>query len=89
MIKTSRVSFPGSAGTALDARYDHPVGPVRATALFAHCFTCSKDLAAASRVARALARRGIVAGRNIRSDDTAATPQPPGVAGACTTDTAG
>jgi len=59
MIRTSRLSFPGSSGAVLDARYDHPIGPVRATALFAHCFTCSKDLAAASRVSRALARRGI------------------------------
>ena len=59
MIQTTRLSFPGSAGSPLDARYDHPVGPVRATALFAHCFTCSKDLAAASRVSRALAHRGI------------------------------
>lgn len=58
MIRTTRLTFPGSRGASLDARYDHPVGPVRATALFAHCFTCSKDLAAASRVSRALAHRG-------------------------------
>lgn len=58
MIETKRLTFTGSAGSELDARYDHPVGPIRATALFAHCFTCSKDLAAASRVSRALANRG-------------------------------
>jgi len=59
MIKTRRIRFTGSAGTPLDARYDHPVGPIRATALFAHCFTCGKDIAAASRVSRALAQCGI------------------------------
>jgi putative redox protein len=59
MIRTKRLTFPGSQGALLAARYDHPIGPVRATALFAHCFTCSKDLAAASRVSRALAHRGI------------------------------
>jgi len=59
VIRTARLRFPGSQGALLDARYDHPVGPVRATALFAHCFTCSKDLAAASRISRALAHRGL------------------------------
>lgn len=58
MIRTNRFTFPGAQGVELAARYDHPIGPVRATALFAHCFTCSKDLAAASRVSRALAQRG-------------------------------
>ncbi len=32
---------------------------VRAYAVFAHCFTCSKDIAAASRISRALVARGI------------------------------
>jgi putative redox protein len=58
MIRTTRLTFPGSRGASLAARYDQPIGPARATALFAHCFTCSKDLAAASRVSRALAHRG-------------------------------
>ena len=58
MIRTTRLSFTGSQDASLAARYDHPVGPIRATALFAHCFTCSKDLAAASRVSRALALLG-------------------------------
>jgi uncharacterized protein len=43
----------------LAARLDLPVGPPRAQALFAHCFTCSKDIFAASRIAQALAARGI------------------------------
>ncbi len=59
MNPIERIEFPGSGGDRLAARLDRPSGAVRAFALFAHCFTCSKDLAAASRIARALARRGI------------------------------
>lgn len=36
-----------------------PEGPVRACALFAHCFTCSKDSLAASRISAALSDRGV------------------------------
>jgi putative redox protein len=57
--RPERVEFPGSQGERLAARLDRPAGPARAFALFAHCFTCSKDVAAASRISRALAERGI------------------------------
>jgi len=53
-----KISFRGALGDALDARLDAPSGPPRATALFAHCFTCGKDIAAAARIAAALAERG-------------------------------
>ena len=53
-VRIERVTFPGSQGTDLAARLDLPAGPARAFALFAHCFTCSKDIAAASRIANAL-----------------------------------
>lgn len=56
---TVKTSFPGHAGDMLAARLDIPAGPVRATALFAHCFTCSKDILAAKRIASELARVGI------------------------------
>lgn len=56
---TVRTSFPGHAGDTLAARLDTPAGPVRAMALFAHCFTCSKDILAAKRIASELARMGI------------------------------
>lgn len=42
----------------LAARLDMPTGPVKAYALFAHCFTCSKDIFAAARVSAALAEYG-------------------------------
>ncbi len=56
--RIQRITFPGSLGETLAARLDLPAGPVRATALFAHCFTCSKDIFAAARIANALAENG-------------------------------
>ena len=53
-----RVEFPGAHGDSLAARLDLPAGPPRAYALFAHCFTCSKDFVASARVSRGLAARG-------------------------------
>lgn len=54
-----RIEFAGHSGASLAARLDLPDGPVRAYALFAHCFTCSKDILAARRIAADLARAGI------------------------------
>ncbi|MTH98939.1 alpha/beta fold hydrolase [Roseibium sp. RKSG952] len=54
-----KLEFEGARGAHLAARLDLPAGPVRAFALFAHCFTCSKDIAAARHVAGALSREGI------------------------------
>jgi putative redox protein len=59
MSRTERLELTGHSGATLAARLDRPIGRARATALFAHCFTCSKDLAAVSRIGRALAARGI------------------------------
>lgn len=56
---TIETSFPGHNGSTLSARFDIPAGFVRATALFAHCFTCSKEILAAKRIAAELARSGI------------------------------
>ena len=53
-----RVSFPGSQGAELAARLDLPAGPPIAFALFAHCFTCGKDLRAATHIATALTECG-------------------------------
>lgn len=54
-----RAAFKGSGGHELAARLDLPAGPVRAFALFAHCFTCSKDVLAAKRIASGLAQAGV------------------------------
>ncbi len=58
-MPTLSIRFPGSQGTELAARLDLPALPPRAYALFAHCFTCSKESKAASFVSAALAEHGI------------------------------
>jgi len=58
-MPTERITFPGHDGTELAARLDLPAGPHLTTALFAHCFTCSKDIPAARRIAARLAGMGI------------------------------
>ena len=56
---TSRpFDFTGLAGQRLAGRLDLPEGPVLAYALFAHCFTCTKNSIAAIRIARALTAKG-------------------------------
>ena len=59
MTTSIRANFPGAYGSQLSARLDLPAGPVRAYALFAHCFTCTKDILAAKRIAQGLAQQGI------------------------------
>lgn len=54
-----RIEFDGSHGAPLAGRLDLPAGPLRAMALFAHCFTCSKDVVAAGRIAAELNAHGI------------------------------
>src|SRR6266404_5553218 len=58
MPESRKVEFPGATGAMLAARLDLPAEP-RAFALFAHCFTCGKDIFAASRIAEGLAARDI------------------------------
>ncbi|MEM6587518.1 MAG: alpha/beta fold hydrolase [Pseudomonadota bacterium] len=58
-MPTERITFIGHNGDELAARLDLPDGPVLATALFAHCFTCSKDIPAARRISARLAGAGI------------------------------
>ena len=58
-MPTERFQFEGEGGHQLAAALDLPDGPVTAYALFAHCFTCGKDVLAARRIATALAAKGI------------------------------
>ncbi|MES2069124.1 MAG: alpha/beta fold hydrolase [Pseudomonadota bacterium] len=58
-MRIERSEFPGADGQKLSARLDAPDGDIRAYALFAHCFTCGKDVFAASRIAQALTGHGI------------------------------
>jgi len=58
-MRRQRVRFPGSDGVELVGRLERPEGTPRAYALFAHCFTCSKDLKAVGWISRALVDRGL------------------------------
>lgn len=58
-MHSEKISFPGASGATLAARLDRPEGPVRAAAILAHCFTCSKDIAGARRIAGRLAALGV------------------------------
>jgi putative redox protein len=58
-MPTERFQFTGEGGHQLAAALDLPDGEPSAYALFAHCFTCGKDVLAAKRIATALAAKGI------------------------------
>ncbi|MGH7664592.1 MAG: bifunctional alpha/beta hydrolase/OsmC family protein [Gemmatimonadaceae bacterium] len=59
-MQSQKLEFEGATGEALSAQLDFPAGeePI-AFALFAHCFTCSKNYNAEVNVARALNRERI------------------------------
>lgn len=58
-MPTERFQFTGEGGHQLAASLDLPEREPLAYALFAHCFTCGKDVLAAKRIAVALAAKGI------------------------------
>src|SRR6202011_3475401 len=58
-MPAERFDFPNASGERLAALLDRPAGAPRAFALFAHCFTCGKDIRAAKRIAEGLTARGI------------------------------
>ncbi len=58
-MPSQKIEFPGSSGALLAARLDLPDAPARAFALFAHCFTCSKDTKAATYITKALVEADI------------------------------
>ncbi|MDZ7629730.1 MAG: alpha/beta hydrolase [Parvularculaceae bacterium] len=59
MIETKKLTFPSARGETLAGVLDLPDGPPAAFALFAHCFSCSKDLRAAREIARELCAHGV------------------------------
>jgi uncharacterized OsmC-like protein/alpha-beta hydrolase superfamily lysophospholipase len=58
-VPAERFDFVNAQGQRLAALLDTPAGEPRAYALFAHCFTCGKDVHAARRIAQALTALGI------------------------------
>lgn len=57
-VNNQRVTFLNRAGLELAAVVSLPTNIPRAFVLFAHCFTCGKDIAAASRISRSLSAQG-------------------------------
>jgi alpha/beta superfamily hydrolase len=59
-MQVEKLVFINSEGAKLSARLELPDGqPPLAYALFAHCFTCTKNLTAIVTISRALSSRGI------------------------------
>jgi putative redox protein len=58
-MQSKNVTFPNAAGHSLAGILDLPVEEPVAWALFAHCFTCSKNLKAANHISRSLVDAGI------------------------------
>src|SRR5689334_5727408 len=58
-MPAEKFDFVNARGERLAGLLDSPTGEARATALFAHCFTCGKDLRAARRIADGLTGLGI------------------------------
>jgi len=56
--ETRKTEFNTTSGEKLAAALELPSGAPRAYALFAHCFSCSKDIKAAREIAKALRAQG-------------------------------
>lgn len=59
MPTTEKVDFRSAGGHMLSARLELPAGAARAYAVYAHCYTCGKDVIAARRITATLAAHGI------------------------------
>jgi uncharacterized OsmC-like protein/alpha/beta superfamily hydrolase len=60
-MPTERFDFRSAEGHQLGALLDRPQGDIQAVALFAHCFTCGKNITAARHISDGLKQRGIAA----------------------------
>lgn len=58
-MKTQKFDFTNVDGQNLSGRLEMPDGKPKAYALFAHCFTCSKNILAASKISKYLAEKDI------------------------------
>lgn len=59
-MRSQKVSFPNGEGVNLAARLEWPVNQhPHSFAIFAHCFTCSKNLSAVRKISMALNLQGV------------------------------
>lgn len=58
-MPSTKADFRNKQGEILSGLLEMPESTPQHFAIFAHCFTCSKNIAAASRITRALAGQGV------------------------------
>lgn len=58
-METINITFKNRYNIELSARLDLPIGKPKTYALFAHCFSCSKNIKAAYHISHSLAHKGI------------------------------
>ena len=58
-MKSQKVKFKNKNGLELAAKIEFPNSEIKGYALFAHCFTCNKNLTAVRNIGRALNKCGI------------------------------
>ncbi len=58
-MPNEKIVFKGEGGQMLAARLDKPDGIIKAYAIFAHCFTGTKDILSAKKIAETLVQQGI------------------------------
>lgn len=58
-MQSEKIQFDNGRGQMLVGRLDQPEGGTDVMALFAHCFTCTKNLKAIAHISRALTDVGI------------------------------
>jgi putative redox protein len=59
-MRFEKVSFKNLDGVSLSGRLDFPIGTKpKAYVIFAHCFTCSKNLKSVDRISRAFTQAGM------------------------------
>ncbi len=57
--RTEKFDFKNKTGEILSGRLEIPSGGIESVALFAHCFTCSKNSLAATRISKELSEQGV------------------------------
>jgi putative redox protein len=58
-MKTENLHFPNKTGLKLAASLDMPSGSIKAYSVFAHCFTCSRELKSIININSSLAKMAI------------------------------
>ncbi|MBT8419639.1 MAG: alpha/beta fold hydrolase [Gammaproteobacteria bacterium] len=58
ITRREKLTFSNEQGTKLSGLLEQPATDTKAFAVLSHCFTCSKDIPAATHISRTLAARG-------------------------------